>query len=121
MVRFAASASDLRVPGGTLRHPQIICIQHPSDAVVWWPSSLATNEPGWLAGPSGTPWVSWYPFVAFWQVTADLMVSTSVPPGHGHDYGADIPTAWAALLHPPHGTSVETATLTTLEATRHLP
>jgi uncharacterized membrane protein len=120
-VRFAASASDLSLPSGTLRHPRIIYLQHPSDAVVWWSPSLAMNEPGWLAGPSGTPWMNWYPFVTFWQVTADLMVSTSVPPGHGHDYGPEIPTAWAALLHPPHWTSAETATLTTLEATGRLP
>jgi uncharacterized membrane protein len=120
-VRFAASAGDLRLPGGALRHPRLVYLQHPSDAVVWWSPTLAMEEPGWLAGPRVITWMRWYPFVTFWQVTADLVVSTSVPPGHGHDYGPEIPTAWAAILHPPGWTSAETAMLTTLEATGNLP
>jgi uncharacterized membrane protein len=124
IVRFAASPSSLRLPDGTLAHPQIVYVQHADDPVVWWSPSLALQEPGWLAGPHGSgviPQMRWYPFVTFWQVTADLIVSTSVPPGHGHDYGPEIPTAWAALLDPPGWTSAGTVTLTALEAASSLP
>lgn len=124
IVRFAASPVSLRLPDGTLAHPQIVYVQHADDPVVWWSPSLALQEPGWLAGPRGSgviPQMRWYPLVTFWQVTADLIVSTSVPPGHGHDYGPEIPTAWAALLDPPGWTSAGTATLTALEAASSLP
>jgi len=118
------SPGSLRLPDGTLAHPQIVYVQHADDPVVWWSPSLALQEPGWLAGPHGSgviPQMRWYPLVTFWQVTADLIVSTSVPPGHGHDYGPEIPTAWGALLDPPGWTSAGTATLTALEAASSLP
>ena len=63
----------------------------------------------------------WYPFLTFWQVTADLIAAAGVPPGHGHHYGPEIPTAWAAILHPPGWTSAETAKLTASEAAGELP
>ena len=123
-VRFAASVSDLRLPGGGLRHPKIVYLQHSSDPVVWWSPGLIVHEPDWLAerrGPDVTPQMRWYPFVTFWQVTADLIVSITVPPGHGHNYGPQIPTAWAAILHPPGWTSAETARLNTSETDGELP
>ena len=123
-VRFAASAGSLRLPDGTLAHPKIVYVQHADDPVVWWSPSLVLQEPGWLAGPHGSgviPQMHWYPLVTFWQVTADLIVSTSVPPGHGHDYGPEIPAAWAALLDPPGWTTADTAALTALEAASSLP
>ena len=41
--------------------------------------------------------MQWYPFITFWQVTADLIVSNTTP-GYGHHYGPEVPTAWAAIL-----------------------
>lgn len=55
--------------------------------------------------------MQWYPFVTFWQVTADLIVSSAVP-GYGHHYGPETPAAWAAIPHPPGWTSADTASLT---------
>ncbi len=123
-VRFAAAASNLRRPGGALFHPDIVYLQHASDPVVWWSPDLAWHEPDWLAEPRGPdviPQMHWYPFVTFWQVTADLIAATGVPPGHGHHYGPEIPTAWAAILRPPGWTSAETAKLTASEAAGELP
>ena len=122
-VRFAASASDLRQPGGGLRHPKIVYVQHASDPVVWWSPGLLWHKPDWLTEPRGPGVPSkmqWYPFVTFWQISADLIVSTTAP-GYGHHYGAEIPTAWAAILHPPGWTDAETAKLTAAGMTGELP
>lgn len=122
-VRFAASASDLRRPGGGLYHPKIVYVQHASDPVVWWSPGLIWHKPDWLAEPRGPDVPSkmqWYPFVTFWQVTADLIVSSAVP-GYGHHYGTEVPTAWAAMLHPPGWTDADTTRLTAMAAAGRLP
>ncbi len=122
-VRFAASADDLRQPGGALRHPKIVYLQHASDPVVWWSPSLLWHKPAWLAEPRGpdvTSQMQWYPFVTFWQVTADLIVSNTAP-GYGHHYGAEVPTAWAAILHPPGWNDTENARITAMAIAGELP
>lgn len=122
-VRFAASAGDLRLPGGALRHPRIVYLQHASDPVVWWSPDLLWHKPDWLTEPRApdvTSQMQWYPLVTFWQVTADLIVSSTAP-GFGHHYAAEVPTAWAAILHPPGWTSAETARLTASATAARLP
>lgn len=122
-VRFAASASDLRLPGGGLRHPRIVYLQHASDPVVWWSPSLLWHRPDWLIEPRAPgvpPQMQWYPFVTFWQISADLLVKSTVP-GYGHTYGTEIATAWAAILHPPGWSGAETARLTAMSAAGRLP
>lgn len=122
-VRFVTSVSDLRTPSGRWRHPKIVYLQHASDPVVWWSLGLAWHKPDWLAEPRGPDVPSkmqWYPFVTFWQVSADLIV-TGTAPGYGHSYGTEAPAAWAAILHPPGWTSAQTAKLTRLAATGRLP
>jgi uncharacterized membrane protein len=114
-VRFAASAGDLRQPDGSLSHPTIVYLQHASDPIVWWSTKLIWQEPDWLTesrGPDVVPRIHWYPFVTFWQITCDMVVGLKAPPGHGHHYGPEIPTAWAAILHPPNWTDANTAALT---------
>ncbi|MHB1431732.1 MAG: alpha/beta-hydrolase family protein, partial [Streptosporangiaceae bacterium] len=61
-------------------------------------------------GPGIPSTMQWYPFVTFWQISADLIVSSTTP-GYGHYYGPEIPTAWAAILHPPGWTSADAARL----------
>jgi uncharacterized membrane protein len=122
-VRFAASPSDLYQPDGALRHLRIVYLQHASDPVVWWSPGLIWHKPDWLAEPRGPgvpPKMQWYPFVTFWQISADLIVSSTAP-GYGHHYGPEVPTAWAAILHPPGWTSAETAQLTAAEIAGRLP
>jgi uncharacterized membrane protein len=122
-VRFVASASDLYLPGGALRHPRIVYLQHASDPVVWWSPGLIWHKPDWLAEPRGpgvTSQMQWYPFVTFWQISADLIVSSATP-GFGHHYGTEIPAAWAAILHPPGWSAAETAKITASAVAGKLP
>ena len=52
------------------------------------------HRPDWLREPRrrrGQP-VRWFPFVTFWQVTADIPFFTGVQEGHGHVYTRDTST-----------------------------
>lgn len=118
-VRFAASAADLHNPDGTLATPKAVFLQHASDPVVWWSPDLLWSKPDWLAEPRGPDvavQMHWFPVITFWQITCDLAISLKPPPGHGHRYGPEIPTAWAAILHPAHWTEDDTAALTAVLA-----
>ena len=113
-VRFAASAGDLVNADGTLSDPHAVFLQHASDPIVWWSPDLLWSRPDWLhesTGPDVIDSVHWYPVVTFWQVTCDLIASTKVPSGHGHNYGKETITAWAAILHPPGWTASDTTEL----------
>lgn len=113
-VRFAATAGDLRDTDGAAARPQVVFLQHASDPIVWWSRSLIWRKPDWLKEPRGadvSSQVRWFPFLTFWQVSSDMLVSLRPPPGYGHQYGAEVPAAWAAILHPPHWTDEDTAAL----------
>ena len=47
-------------------------------------------------------YMSWLPFVTFWQVSGDMAMSNSVPGGFGHRYyeNETVP-AWAGILGMP--------------------
>jgi uncharacterized membrane protein len=113
-VQFAADAKDLRNSDGSLRHPKVVFVQHASDPYLWWSWSLIWHRPDWLRERPGrdvTPHMHWFPLLTFWQVSADLAIRGHVAPGHGHHYGPELPTAWAAILQPPHWTDAQTAAL----------
>jgi uncharacterized membrane protein len=100
-VRFAASPADLRAADSSLR---LTFLQHASDPIVWWSPQLLWREPDWLhepRGPDVVPQMHWFPFLTFWQVTCDMIVGLEPPPGHGHHYGPEVPTAWVDILHSP--------------------
>jgi uncharacterized membrane protein len=83
---------------------RVLYLQHPSDPIVWWSPRLLWDRPDWLGEPHGRDVLDamvWLPVVTFWQVTADLPLSTGVPDGHGHTYTAEFVDGWAAVLHPP--------------------
>jgi uncharacterized membrane protein len=115
-IRFAAdAATDLEDPSPTWTAPRVAYLQHPSDPIVWWGPRLMVSRPDWLREPRGadvSPAVRWYPFVTFWQVTADMAFSTGVPAGHGHSYGAEPVAAWADIVPPDGWTADRTAALT---------
>jgi uncharacterized membrane protein len=119
-VRFVTSAAELEAAAPGWERPRVVYLQNTSDPIVWWSWQLAFHEPDWLGGPH-PPDVSsamhWYPLVTFWQVSADLALSTAVPAGHGHSYGMlQGAAAWAAII-PPHGwTNARTAELGKLTA-----
>lgn len=104
VVRFAAEAADLAVPGPEWRAPRIAYLMHPSDPIVWWSPDLIFSQPDWLSEPRGSDVSSqmrWAPFVTFWQVTADLTNAQGVSDGHGHRYGSLVLDGWAAITEPP--------------------
>jgi uncharacterized membrane protein len=114
-VRFAASASDLRTPTGSVLSPRVVVLQHATDPIVWWSPTLLWSEPQWLREPRGpgvVPAMHWFPVLTFWQISGDLRIDPNPPSGYGHNYdAAEIDTAWAALLHPPGWTDADTAAL----------
>jgi uncharacterized membrane protein len=116
VVRFASSSADLATAPGA-PPPKLVYLEHPSDPIVWWTPELLVKRPDWLHGARGSdvlPAMRWYPFVTFWQVSADLMFAANAPFGHGHRYGGEIAAAWAAILRPPGWTAPDTARLSAL-------
>lgn len=110
-VRFASDVRNLESQQGPWDEPRVLYLQHASDPVVWWGPGLLFERPAWLAEPPGTdrtPSMRWYPIVTFWQVAADIMVGTSPPVGHGHNYEDLIPYGWAAVTSPEGWTSADT-------------
>ena len=84
---------------------RVLFLQHPSDPIVWWSEDLLFNRPDWLKEPPGrdrTASMRWYPMITFWQVAADMTNASSVPGGHGHNYGDFVLDGWAAVA-PPDG------------------
>jgi uncharacterized membrane protein len=114
-VRFANAPADLTQSGAAWQQARVLYLQNASDPIVWWSWQLAFHRPGWLTGPRGpdvSPAMRWYPLVTFWQVVADLALSTAVPPGHGHSYGMrDGASAWAGIIPPPGWTAERTNAL----------
>jgi uncharacterized membrane protein len=118
-VRFAAVAPDLDRPPAVWTSPKVVYLQYPSDPITWWSPRLMVRRPDWLAEPRGSdvlPSMRWYPFVTFWQVSADMAFSNAVPAGHGHNFGAMPVAAWARIAPPAGWTADRTATLTELIA-----
>ncbi|AWK74323.1 hypothetical protein CBI38_24965 [Rhodococcus oxybenzonivorans] len=116
-VRFGArAAEDLPRPDAPWGRPRMVYLQHPSDPIVWWSPELLLREPDWLKEERGYDVLDstqWFPFVTFFQVAADMAVSTGVPDGHGHSYVVDIADAWSAILPPDGWTSADNERLRT--------
>ncbi|ORA53113.1 hypothetical protein BST22_10265 [Mycolicibacterium chubuense] len=95
---------------------RVLFLQHPSDPIVWWSQDLLFTKPDWLSEPPGrdrTASMRWYPIVTFWQVAADMTNASSVPGGHGHNYGDYILDGWAAVAPPPGWTPADTERIRT--------
>ncbi len=107
-IRFASNEAELTADQfghalGPWSSPRVVYLQHDSDPVVWWSPDLILNTPGWLdeTREPGTPmdYMSWMPFVTFWQVTADMAMSNTVPGGYGHRYfETETVPAWAGIM-----------------------
>ena len=71
------------------------------------------RRPEWLTnrrGPDVSSHMRWARFVTFWAL-GDMVFSTGVPAGHGHDYGANPIDAWAVVCSPPGWTPAKTQQL----------
>jgi uncharacterized membrane protein len=90
---------------------RVLFLQHPSDPIVWWSEDLLFTRPDWLKEPPGrdrTASMRWYPIITFWQVAADMTNASSVPGGHGHNYGDFVLDGWAAVAAPEGWTQDDT-------------
>jgi uncharacterized membrane protein len=107
-VRFSQSTGSADIRRDTdspWEGTRVLFLQHPSDPIVWWSEDLLLNRPDWLKEPPGrdrTASMRWYPIITFWQVAADMTNASSVPGGHGHNYGDLVLDGWAAVA-PPDG------------------
>ncbi len=113
-VRVSATGTDLNTDDSTWAPPRTMYLQHATDPIARWSSSLLFNRPDWLAEPGGrdvSPSMRWTPLVIFWQVTMDLVFASDVPVTHSHHYGAGAVNAWAAILSPDGWTTTDTARL----------
>ena len=113
-VRFVARPGNLARPNSEWGHPRVVYLQHASDPIAWWTPDLLFARPDWLREKRGydvLPQTQWIPVVTFLQVSADMAVAQKVPPGHGHNYVADVADGWAAVLSPPGWTQERTERL----------
>jgi uncharacterized membrane protein len=120
-VRFGAGPADLQQPPGGWSRPRVVYLQHASDPITWWSPELMLRRPDWLKEPRGpdvSPSMHWYPFVTFWQVTADMAFSVDIPVGHGHNFGTTPVAAWADIAPPDGWTTEQTAALADVVASR---
>jgi len=112
-VQFAANEKDIAATQSRWQGSRTLYLQHASDPVVWWNTKLILQKPGWLAprGDDISPNMRWYPFVTFFQTSADQLFATSVPAGHGHNYSDVIVAAWATITQPEQWNHEKTAHL----------
>jgi uncharacterized membrane protein len=113
-VRFSQGTDAREIRDDTMapwEGTRVLFLQHPSDPIVWWSEDLLFDRPDWLREPPGrdrTASMRWYPIITFWQVAADMTNASSVPGGHGHNYGDFVLDGWAAVAPPdgwtPHDT-----------------
>jgi uncharacterized membrane protein len=92
-VRFWGGWLEPLDPDAPWPEPRIMYLQHASDPVAFWSPELLLSQPEWMQEPPGPdvlPAFDWYPFVTFWQITADMAVSAKVPAGHAHNYGGEL-------------------------------
>lgn len=104
-VRFSSApgdASNLHDLASEWKDPKVAYLQHGSDAVVWWSPELIWNAPDWIDEPPAVdrPFnMRWYPAVTFLQLTFDMFVAGTTPPGHGHMYVREYADALAAITN----------------------
>ncbi len=113
-VRFSQATNPAEIAGDTVapwEGTRVLFLQHPSDPIVWWSEDLMFSRPDWLKEPPGrdrTASMRWYPIITFWQVAADMTNASSVPGGHGHNYGNLVLDGWAAVAPPDGWTTDDT-------------
>lgn len=118
-VRFSQAtdpAQIAKVAATPWEGTRVLFLQHPSDPIVWWSTDLLFTRPDWLREPPGidrTASMRWYPIVTFGQVAADMTNASSVPDGHGHNYGDLVLDGWAAVAPPPGWTPEDTERIRT--------
>lgn len=122
-VRFTARKDALADAGPVWGDTRLVYIQHASDPVVFFSTSLAFSSPDWLRpgerGPDVSSEMGWFPVVTMWQVLFDLPVAGNVPPGFGHLYTSrEYLGAWEAVTRPERWSDRDSARLGDVVAER---
>ncbi|MDP2319833.1 MAG: alpha/beta-hydrolase family protein [Acidobacteriota bacterium] len=83
---------------------RIAVLHYASDPMTFFSTTTLYRQPEWLAEPRA-PDVSsalrWYPVVTMLQLSADMAVANTAPPGFGHSFaGVHYASAWLALMEP---------------------
>ena len=81
---------------------RIAVLHYGSDPMTLFSASTLYRQPAWLAEPRA-PDVStalrWYPVVTMLQLSADMAVANTAPPGFAHNFAAvHYASAWLALM-----------------------
>ena len=97
---------------GSLR---VVYLQYASDPMTFFSVNLAYAQPDWLGlnrGPDVSPDLKFYPLVTFLQVAFDMIVSTNVPSGYGHNFAPNhYIDAWIEVTEPRSWSSAATKKL----------
>jgi uncharacterized membrane protein len=105
MVRFTGQENALEAedfaPWGPVR---LVYLQYASDPITFFSPRALWRKPAWLAGrrgPDVSPELMWVPIITALQVGFDMIRSTAVPLGYGHNYApSDYIDAWMAVTEP---------------------
>jgi uncharacterized membrane protein len=90
-VRFMNQHGVAVAPGSRWGPMRIIYLQYASDPVTFFDYHDLYREPDWMKPPRGpdvSPSLRWYPVVTLLQLTLDMAMSTTTPPGYGHVFAA---------------------------------
>ena len=83
---------------------RIAVLQYASDPMTFFSISSLYRQPEWMREPRApdvSPALRWYPLVTTVQLSADMAVANTTPPGYGHNFAAlDYADAWLALMEP---------------------
>jgi len=94
---------------------RVVYLQYASDPMTFFSLNLAYAEPDWLGpnrGPDVSPDLTFYPLVTFLQVAFDMIVSTDVPSGYGHNFAPNHYTdAWIEVTEPRNWSAADTKKL----------
>lgn len=94
---------------------RITYLQHPSDPMSFFSTSMAFSKPNWLGEDRGrdiSHYFQWFPIVSFLQTGFDIPMATAVPPGYGHNFvPSEYIDAWVSVTQPTGWSAADTIAL----------
>lgn len=115
VVRFATQDGFPEMGDSLWGNFRIIYLQHASDPMSFFSTSLAYTKPDWLGPDRGrdvSPYLRWFPIVSFLQIAFDIPMATNVPMGYGHNFTpANYIDAWIEVTQPQNWSPSDTIKL----------
>jgi uncharacterized membrane protein len=97
-VRWMSLPGDTERLPGPWAEPRVLYLQHATDPITWLTAELLWSPPEWLEpeqrGADVSPAMRWIPVVTGLHVTVDMLMGTSVPARHGHNFGDVMVDGW---------------------------